>query len=72
MSIVKVLQRCKSENNDANMQMANVLAKMGVDFVPMPVRSQEHREQLLLEGQQTLEELLALSRDINQSSGVKS
>ena len=72
MSIVKVLQRCKSENNDANMQIANVLAKMGVDFVPMPVRSQEHREQLLLEGRQTLEELLALSREINQSSGVKS
>ena len=72
MSIVKVLQRCKSENNDVNMQMANVLAKMGVDFVPMPVRSQEHREQLLLEGQQTLEELLALSREINQSSEVKS
>lgn len=72
MSIIKAIQRCDSDNTNANMQMANVLAKMGVDFVPMPVRSQEHREQLLLEGQQTLEELLALSKDINRSSEMKS
>lgn len=72
MSIIKAMQRSNSDNDDANMQMASVLAKMGIDFVPMPVRDQAHREQLLHEGQQTLEELLALSRDFNQSSEVKS
>lgn len=70
MSIIKAIQRCDSENTNANAQMASVLTKMGIDFVPMPVRDQAHRDQLLLEGQQVLEELLALSRDINRSSEV--
>lgn len=70
MSLVKTIQGCN--HTDANMQMANVLAKMDVDFVPMPVRNQAHRDQLLLEGQHVLEELLALSREINGTGGVKS
>lgn len=70
MSLVKTIQGCN--HTDANMQMANVLAKMGIDFVPMPVRDQAHRDQLLLEGEQVLAELLALSRGINGTSEVPS
>ena len=70
MSLVRAIQGCN--NTTANMQMANVLAEMEVDFVPMPVRNQEHRDQLLLEGQHVLEELVALSREINGTSEVKS
>jgi len=72
MSIIKAIQRCESENTDANAQMASVLTKMGIDFVPMPVRNQEHRDQLLLEGERVLEELLALSKEINRTSEVPS
>lgn len=72
MSIIKAIQRCDSDNTNANAQMASVLTKMGIEFVPMPVRNQAHRDQLLLEGEQVLAELLALSRGINGTSEVPS
>lgn len=73
MSKSSVLKKCSPEDMQANLSMVTVLTEMGINFVPMPVRDAAHREQLMQEGQEVLEELLAVVRFANQpASEVKS
>jgi hypothetical protein len=49
--------RCDSVEMRKNLQIAKMLGRSGIDFVAVPVRSAEHKRELLNEGQTVLEKL---------------
>ena len=55
--ILKKLERCSPVEMRKNLETVEILKGYGIDFVPVPVRDQDHKNELLALGNEILEEL---------------
>lgn len=53
----KIIERCSPTEMRKNLDIAHKFEKIGLDFVPIPVKSAEHKQELLKLLKLTLDEI---------------
>ncbi len=62
------VMRASPSNMRKSLEMTDSMRMYGIDFVPIPVTSPEHREKLVAEALQSIADLVELAEDPEKSN----
>lgn len=57
----QIIERCSPAEMRKNLEMVHQFEKIGLDFVPIPVKSAEHKQELMLLLTLSLDEIMEIA-----------